>query len=790
MEIIENKNVVEQYKTHMAIYSIETSRRRMVPDWRDGLKLSQRRILYAMLQYGHCDKRFMKTAKIVGDTMGNLHPHGDAAIADAIKHLTNWWECYEPLIENQSNFGSMQGDGAAAPRYTEAKLSQYSIECLLSEMMDNKQVVDWAPTYNNLDMEPEYFPAKVPNLLINGTFGISVGFTTGIPSHSINDVIDATINLIHNPDAPVVLIPEQCMPCDIIEANWKTISNKGRGTFRARAIIEIEKHKDCYWLIIKSTPDMVYFDKGKAENGGEKYKIIDMVKAGKIPQITDIVEDSNKNNMRIIIKLRRGSDPNYVKEILYKNTQLESSFTVNFEVLDGIHLVRMSYKSYLQAFIMQRMNTKTRYYCIQLQNARTEYHKKEAYIKALESGKIDEIIHMIRNRKTIDDNDLIEYLIKKLKITDIQAKFIINANLKSLSIAYLSKYKEDYKRCKDIEKECLAKITNDDIIKNEIVEELLYFKKKYGKPRRCKVIKQSEANGIPSGRFKIIITENNYVKKINETDPVYAYKGDSPKHVLRVDNTENILLFSEKGRVFKLPVHKVPITEKNSVGIDIRILIKGLMSNIVKVIYEPDLISLAKTKQKHFLTIVTQNNYIKKMDLDDFMNVAPSGLLYTKVNGDDVVKDVQIVPFDSDIIIYSNKKALRIGMDQVPHFKRSTLGNLAMNTKDPIDGFTVLSLNSAPYIIATTENGKVNKISASALPKSDRNKAGNNVIKLAKGDKLFSVNVLNDNNKLIAKCMNGTQEILVKDIPILSSISSGTKIINTKNNALVRIEVE
>lgn len=790
MEVIENKNVVDQYKTHMAIYSIETSRRRMVPDWRDGLKLSQRRILYAMLQYGHCDKRFMKTAKIVGDTMGNLHPHGDAAIADAIKHLTNWWECYEPLIENQSNFGSMQGDGAAAPRYTEAKLSQYSIECLLSEMMDNKQVVDWAPTYNNLDVEPEYFPAKVPNLLINGTFGISVGFTTGIPSHSINDVIDATINLIHNPDAPVVLIPDQCMPCDIIEANWKSISNKGRGTFRARARIETEKHKDCYWLIIKSTPDMVYFDKGKAENGGEKYKIIDMVKAGKIPQITDIVEDSNKNDMRIIIKLRRGSDPNYVKEILYKNTSLESSFTVNFEVLDGIHLIRMSYKSYLQAFIMQRMNTKTRYYCIQLQNARTEYHKKEAYIKALESGQIDEIIHMIRNRKTIDDNDLIEYLIKKLKITDIQAKFIINANLKSLSIAYLGKYKEDYKKCKEIEKECLQKITNDELIKNEIIDELLYYKKKYGKPRRSRIIKKSEANGIPSGRFKVIITENNYIKKINESDPVYAYRGDNPRHVLKVDNTENILLFSEKGRVFKLPVHKIPVTEKNSVGIDIRILIKGLMSDIIKVIYEPVLTSYAKNKQKHFLTIVTKNNYIKKMDLDDFMNVAPSGLLYTKINGEDVVKDVQIVPFDADIIVYSDKKALRIGMDQVPHFKRSTLGNFAMNTKEPVDGFTVLSMNSAPYIIATTESGKINKISASALPKSDRNKAGSNVIKLAKGDKLFSVNVLNDNNKLIVKCMNGVQEILVKDIPIMSSISTGTKMINTKNNALVRIEVE
>ena len=199
---------------------------------------------------------------------------------------------------------------------------------------------------------------------------------------------------------------------------------------------------------------------------------------------------------------------------------------------------------------------------------------------------------------------------------------------------------------------------------------------------------------------------------------------------------------------------------------------------------------LSNETQNYKIENNTKNNYIKKMDLDDFMNVAPSGLLYTKINGEDVVKDVQIVPFDADIIVYSDKKALRIGMDQVPHFKRSTLGNFAMNTKEPVDGFTVLSMSSAPYIIATTESGKINKISASALPKSDRNKAGSNVIKLARGDKLFSVNVLNDNNKLIVKCMNGVQEILVKDIPIMSSISTGTKMINTKNNALVRIEVE
>ncbi|MDD3121877.1 MAG: DNA topoisomerase (ATP-hydrolyzing) subunit A [Candidatus Izemoplasmatales bacterium] len=789
METIEKQNIVEQYKRHMAIYSIEVSRRRMVVDWRDGLLLSQRRVLFAMLE-DHCDKKFIKTQKVIGTTMGDYHPHGDASLNGTITNMTNWWSFKEPLITNKSNFGSMQGDGPAAPRYTEIKLSEYSMECILSEMMDNRSVVDWVPTYNNTGMEPEYLPARIPNLLINGTFNIAVGFVTGVPKHSINDVIDATINLINNPAAPVVLIPDQCMACDIIESNWKAISNKGKGKFRIRARIDIETYNDLYQLVIKSTPDMVYFDKGKAENGGEKYKIIEMVKSGKIPQIMDIVDHSKENDMRIIIKLRKGSDPNYVKEILYKHTQLETTFGINFEVLNGIELIKMSYKGYLEAFIAQRLDTKFRSYAIKLQNTRTKYHEKDAYVKVLESGEIDNIIQMIRKRKTIDDNDLMEYLIKKLNITNIQAKFIINVNLKNLSEAYLDKYKREYQELKLIEADCLKKITDESLLKKEIVDELLYFKQKYGKPRKCRIIKQSEANGIPEGRFKVIITEGNYVKKINENDPANTYRGDAPKHVLKVDNTESILLFSDKGRVFNLPVHKIPVTDNNSIGVDIRILVKGLTSDIVKIIYTPELIQFTKTKKhKFFLTVVTKGNYIKKMDLEDFMNIAQSGLLYTKLNGEDIVKEVQIVPYDADIIIYSDRKALRIGMDNVPHLKRSTLGNQAMNSKEPIDGFTQLSNTVAPYIVAITDSGKINKIPAEALPKSERNKAGCNVIKLGRGDKIFAVHVLHDNHIIKVKCAKDVQQIKVSDIPIGSSISNGVKMINTKTNAIVRDEI-
>lgn len=714
----------------------------------------------------------------------------NSSISDAVTPMCNWFSIKVPLIKTGSNMGSMQGDGAAAPRYTEIMLSDFAKECVVSEMKDSKDVVDWVTTYNNRSQEPEYFPTAVPLLLINGVFGLGVGMMTQIPKHNLTEVIDATLHLIDHPEDPVVLIPDHCMACEIIDTNWKAICNKGNGKYIVRSVVDIEydSKRDNPLLVIKSLPDSVVFDCSKGT--GVKYKILEMVKDGKLPQILDIEEHSHGNNMRIIIRLRKGSDPNYVREVLYKTTQLQDTYNVNFEVLDGYTPLRMSYKSYLQFFIEQRKITKFRLYCNMLQKYRTKFHEKDAYVKVLESGEIDKIIKMIRAQKTTNDDTLIDYLIKTCKITDLQAKFIINANLKSLSAAYLERYKNDVAKYSELNDYYMNKIVHDELIIDEIKEELITYKKKYGEKRKCRIISKEEITNIPKGDFKIVITENNYIKKLSPNEYVGAYRGDNPKHIIQVENTESILLFSSQGKVFNLPVHKIPMTEKNSIGSDIRILIKGLTSDIMAVIYEPVLKNIAKKTSKHYLTVVTANNYIKKLDLEDFISVPPSGLIFTKINSGDYVKEVAIIPEALDIILYSNRRALRVPMKEIPNYKRSTLGVSAMNLSkdDIIDGMSVI-YPDATDVVVVTESGRINKFDVSGLQVSNRYKAGSSVIKLGKGDKIHSIYGVNDRNILKITTKNTREEIPVKDIQSGSSLSQGIKCISTKGDMLVKTSI-
>lgn len=789
-EKILEKDTVEQYKYDMTVYSIETNRKRAIPDAKDGLKTVQRRSLDVIGNDLHGDKSFIKTAKVVGGVIGKSHPHGDSSVEDALKPMTNWFECKIPLLYSESNMGSMQGDGAAAGRYTEIMLSNFANEAMFKDLREAKEVVDWVPTFDNKDKEPEYFPVAVPLLLINGSFGIGTGMMTEIPKHNIGEVIDATINLIKNPDAPVVLIPDHCMPCQIIDTNWKSICNKGSGKYIVRGIMEVEHIGNHDALVLKSVPDRVFFDKGNPQNGGVKYKILEMIEAGRLPQIYKIDEDSHGNDMRIIFHLRPGSDPNYVRELLYKETQLQDTYKVNFEVLDGIHLVRMSYKSYLQFFIEQRKTTKFRLNCIKLQKVRTELHELDAYVKTIESGKIDEIIQLIKNKDTTDDTELIEFLIKNAGLTDVQAKYIINSNIKQLSKAYLRRYKDKIAEDIEADKFYMSKITNENLILQDIIEELEYFKKKYNTPRRCVVVKKEDFNNIPKGQFKIVVTENNYIKKLSPDDYVGSYRGDNPRHIIMAENTENILLFSAQGKVFKLPVHKVPLTDKGSVGTDIRMLIKGLISDIIKVEYEPTLKQISKSLTPHYMATVTAGNCIKKLTIDDFTTVPPSGIIYTKLNPGDIVKDVMIIPDVFDIILYSDRKALRVNMTQIPNYKRSAVGVTAMKLQDGemIDGVSVI-YPDATDIIVVTESGKVNKFNIAGLPASDRNRAGSSVIKLAKGDKIHSIYGVNDTNILKIVTSNGKMEVPVSEIQSGSSVSSGSKLLSTRGDIIIKCTV-
>ena len=770
----------EESKHGMARYSLYILYNRYVPDIRDGLKPVQRRILTTMFYDIHNlslnTKR--KSANTVGTCMGKYHPHGDSSIYSAMKPMTNWFESKVPLLTYDSASGSIQGGDQAQMRYTESYMSQFAVECVMGELAETKQVVNWQKTFDNHNDEPESLPVKVPLLLVNGTFSIAIGTRVEIPPHSLNDVIDATITLLHNPNAKIVLIPDQCTKCEIVNTDWKKISNMGFGNFVVRGIIANGEDKHGQYLSIQSTPDIVW-----ANNIVEK--IEELIKDNKLIQVTDIQDHSTKSQLDIRVYLKHGADSNYVKQVLYKNTQLQVTKRVNFEVLNGMDIQRLSYKAYLLYFLEYRKNVKFRLYNFRLQKTETRLHQIDTYIKILESGDIENIVHMIRNQASMDEDYLINWLVKKLNITDLQATFVLRTQLKALSKGNLHKYKEEQKQLLKAADTYVKYITNEKLIEDEIENELLAIREKYGSPRKSVIISESEASDIPEGEFKVVITESNFVKKMQVNDPIKAYRGDNAKFAVIADNAKDLLLFDQMGKVFRMQVHKVPFTEKNSAGTDVRLLVKKLTSNIISCMYIPILELLANKKSKYYLAIVTTKGLIKRIDLNDVINATPSGVTYTKLNKGDSVKDIIVVNGKSDIVVYTKSKALRMPVEATPYLKRSTLGNIAMKTTENIDGMSVIT-GETTDIVVVTNKGKFNRFSTAGLPISDRNKSGNKVIKLAKGDYIHNIFSCNPNYILRVIRPDETVDINVADIPIGSSVSAGTKMCK---DGIIKVEL-
>ena len=780
-ERIVDVNMLDQYRLDMQRYGLYASRARVLPEFKDGLKPVQRKILWAMAHDVKAINHTAKCAKIVGATIGNYSPHGDTATYGAMKSMINWFETGIPLLTGQGNFGNFNGDSMAAMRYTEASLNDFSNNYIFDELYQTKTVVDWSPNYSETTEEPDFLPAKVPLLLINGSFGIGLGFRVYIPRHNVSEVIDATLKLIENPDANITLIPECSMPCEIYDTDWVALCNKGRGSYKVRGIIDIEDYKGYKALVIKSLPDFVFTDNIKDD-------IEKLIASKKLVQIHDMFDESKNNkDFRFVIVLKKGADPNYVRDVIYKSTYMTKTFTVNFEVLDGINPIRMSYKSYLEAFIRFRMKTKFRLYCNKIQDLRTKVHERALYIKVLESGEIDNIIHKIRNQKTIDDNALIEYLIRTLKVSDLQAKFIINTNIGKLSMAYLKKYKQEAKETM-AEVERLTKFTiNDELILEEIAKELIEFKAKYGKRRTNRLIKDESSSDIPAGEFRIVVTSDNKIKKLQLNDPVNNRNSAPPKIDRVVDNSKNIFFLDAMGRVFKFPVHKIPFTDRNSPGIDVRVLIKKLTSDIIALVYEPDLEDMLEKVNPHYAVVVSKKGYIKALTLEDIITAPASGIIYMKLDKGDHVVGFSWINDKNDVIVFSQNHALRLPITEIPLLKRNTKGLKVMgNTDEEIDGLTALPKSFAGDILVLTASGKVNRFSQLALPLSSRTKRGNRVIKLGKGDKIIALYAVTANDTLVVNgSSSGTLTIPVAEIPQGSSVSAGIKLFSSRGNILL-----
>ncbi len=774
-ERIIDKESLEMYEQDQSKYSIIVNRRRAFPEVRDGLKPVQRKLIFAAYKKGMISyNKRVKSQSLLGYTMERYYDNGDAGLYEAIVTLTSWFKIKYPLFAQQGSWGNLSGAGAAAPRYTECALSDFAYDVLVDELAQSNNIVDWVERYNG-EKEPEFLPAKIPLLLINGTFGIGVGMAVNVPSHNIVDVINETLKLIKNPKADVMLIPDLPQDCILLDANWKDICDKGFGSFKVRGKVVTEQDKNGnYTLRITSLPNMT-------TTSSIVDKVLKMVEDKQLPMIKDIIDDLKDSKANIIIHLKPGADPEYVKQVLYAKTGVQSTMTVNFEAVDvdGVNTRRFSYKEYLLAFINQRLDIKFRLYCNKLQQVATRFHRIDAFIKVLESGEIDTIIDKIKKSKGSDD-ELVEYIIKKCKVTDLQAKFIITANLSSLSMRHLMDYKAERKDLIEKMKDYQARVTDDGtMIKNEICQELQDIAKKYGDPRLCVVKSIDEENQIPKGTFKVVITDKNYIRKIPDVDRINVVRKDNPKFILRVDNAENILIFDNKGKVFNLPVHKIPISDKTSPGTDVRILIRNLTSNIISVFSEPIFKRISELGKKHYLVVATKSNTIKKLDIEDFLNVGPSGLIYSKVRDDDEVAGLALAAHDLDIVVNSNHKALRMKLKDISLLKRNAFGPKAMNTEEPINGLSVIYPDSSD-IIVLTKNGKLNRFGSPLLSSHSRGSKGSSCIKLDTNDEIFGIYGASESDKIRIVTSDAIEEIPIVSIKSKSSIAAGQKLMTSK----------
>jgi len=779
-ETIIKKNILEQYKDDLRGYALYANRMRVAPNIKDGLKPVHRRILQAGYFDEKATSRFVKSAAFTGTIMRKYHPHGDAGVYDAMKGMLNWFEINIPLLDGDSNWGNFQGAKQAAARYTEAKISDFTKKYVIKEADEVRAVVDWIETYDNRNLEMEYMPIKIPLLLINGCYGIGIGMSCSIPPHNGRDVIDATLRLIDDPSTEVIIPPDQNMKCDIIKTNFKSICNLGQGKFVVRGHIDIIDYNGKQALSIKSTPDMVYSQKIID-------KIDELLEQKKIIGIIDHAEESTEEQMNHVFILKSGTDPEYIKQSIYSMTDMQKTISVNFEVLENNNPIRMSYKSYLLSFIEFRKICKFRYYCNKLQRVQTKLHEKEIYINVIQSGMIDEIINTIKNLTDDNEKKCIEYFVKLLGVTDLQASFILHSQILDLSVGKLNKYINEQMALKVEQDLYMKKVLSDEELLKEIKQELLEFREEYGKPRNCRIIDSSELTDIPAGEFKVIFTDNNYIKKVPANESIGSFKGDAPTHVLKVDNRESVLIFDEQGKAFKLPIHKIPISDRKSNGTDIRLVVKKLTSNICTVLYEPKVKELSNNLRKYFVTLLTAGGNVKKLDLEDILSVPPSGIICMKLDPGDYIKNISLVGEGIDVIVYSKNKALRMGIDEIPHQKRNTKGQRAM-IESSVDGLSIIKPNTTD-IVVITESGKINRFDVIALPKLGRNKSGSKVIKLGKSDSIKCIYGANINDILRLYTRDEKIDINIADIPLGSSISGGNKMIPLKNDNIIRCEI-
>lgn len=789
---VEKRTIESVMEDSFFRYSMSVIIDRALPDVRDGLKPVHRRILHSMNVNGNrSNARFVKSARIVGDVMGKYHPHGDSAIYDSMVRLAQPWALRYPLVQGQGNFGSMDGDPAAASRYTEARLQRFSDE-LLADI--EKQTVDFRDNYDGSEQEPVVLPAKVPNLLLNGQIGIAVGMATNIPPHNLGELVDATIELIDNEHATTDDLLKHVKGPDFPTgavvyggAPMKQAYLTGRGSVTMRAVASVEEtKKGRHQIIVTEIPYGV-------NKASLVEKIAELYKEKKI-SISDLRDESSRGKVRIVIEVKKDGYPKKVLNQLYKLTALQSSFNYNMlALIDGIQPKILGLHEMLEEFIKHRRQVVRRRTEFELRKARERAHILEGYKIALDN--IDEVIRIIRASKTSDEAQ--KNLIKSFKLSEIQAQAILAMQLRRLTglerAAIENELNELLKaiaRFEEIladEKEILA------IIKTELLE----MKEKYGDPRRTQIFnhelgKFSDEELIPEEESVVLLTTENYIKRTLVTEYRRQHRGGKGKRGMTTKEEDVIdqliptsthdwlLFFTNRGRVFRLKAYEVPAASLAAKGV--------AAVNLLALQPEEKITSIIKhakdAAEDGYLFMATTKGTVKKTPIKDYANIRTNGLIAIKLDEGDELRWIKSTTGSDDVIISTSAgQAIRFGEADARPMGRSARGvrGVRLRPNDKVVGMDIVN-NNEGNLLVISENGFGKVTKASHFPSHKRGGVGiKAAIVTAKTGPIVAVRSLEEDTEEILMISSRGQAIRVglKDIPVIGRTTQGVRIMRT-----------
>ena len=789
---IEEVDLKKKMEDSYIDYAMSVIAARALPDVRDGLKPVQRRVLYSMIELNNGpDKPHRKSARIVGDTMGKYHPHGDSSIYGALVNMAQEWSTRYPLVDGHGNFGSVDGDGAAAMRYTEARLSKISME-LLADI--NKDTVDFVPNFDDTEKEPVVLPSRYPNLLVNGTSGIAVGMATNIPPHNLREVTNAVVKIIDNRvqedrateiEEILEIIKAPDFPTGGIilgtrgaEEAYRT----GRGKVRVRAVTDIETMPNGKTrIIVTELPYMV-------NKANLILKIAELVKLKKIDGITDLRDETNREGMRIVIELRKDANANVILNQLYKHTQLQDSFGVIMLALVNNEPKVMNLLDMLTYYLAHQEDVVTRRTKYDLNKAEERDHILQGLLIALDN--IDEVISIIRSSQTTQIAK--DRLIERFGLTDVQAQAIVDMRLRALTGLEREKLENEHKELLAKIAELKAILADEKLLLGVIKEEMLITAEKYGDDRRSKigydVYDINMEDLIPRDNTVIAMTSLGYIKRMtvdNFKSQNRGGKGIKGMQTIDEDYIEDLLMttthhylmfFTNYGRVYRLKAYEIPEAGRTARGIAI---VNILQLNPGEKISA--MIPIKDYEEDKNLFMVTKKGIVKKTPVMEFSNVRKNGLAAINLREDDELIEVKTTSAETEIfLVTKHGMCIRFKETDVRPTGRTSMGVIGMNLDDQDEIIGMQLDHQGDSLLIVSENGMGKRTYLNEFTVQKRGGKGVKCYKITeKTGEVVGVKAVNDDHEIMMITDGGIIiQLRMEDISTLGRITSGVKMIN------------